>query len=128
MQASRLRFSPALEKRAGGLSNWVRLTSRLGPQHLSAFPPEPGTRLTQLLVQGKDSNAALPLHPHPAPVYHAGKLQALSHWPLAEIQNQTTGKKSFDRSVIVRSNGTSPFVCNKTCMGGGGVEILRPSA
>jgi hypothetical protein len=29
-------------------------------------------------VQGKDSNAALPLHPHPAPVYHDGKIQALS--------------------------------------------------
>jgi hypothetical protein len=36
-----------------------------------------------LLVQGKDSNAALPLHPHPAPVYHDGKIQALSNWQLA---------------------------------------------
>jgi hypothetical protein len=34
-----------------------------------------------LLVQGKDSNAALPLHPHPAPVYHDGKIQALSSQP-----------------------------------------------
>jgi hypothetical protein len=38
-----------------------------------------------LLVQGKDSNAALPLHPHPAPVYHDGKIQALSHWQLAFV-------------------------------------------
>jgi hypothetical protein len=44
--------------------------------------------LTQLLVQGKDSNAALPLHPHPAPVYHAGKIQALSHLYLAKIKTQ----------------------------------------
>jgi hypothetical protein len=36
-------------------------------------------------VQGKDSNAALPLHPHPAPVYHDGKIQALSHWQSAFV-------------------------------------------
>lgn len=43
MQASRLRFSPALEKRAGGLSDCVRLSNYFGPQHSAAFPPEPGT-------------------------------------------------------------------------------------
>jgi hypothetical protein len=36
-----------------------------------------------LLVQGKDSNAALPLHPHPAPVYHDGKIQAVGNYPLS---------------------------------------------
>jgi hypothetical protein len=78
MQALCLGFSPALEKRAGGLSDISGSRNRFGPQPSVAFPPEPGTRLTQLLVQGKDSNAALPLHPHPAPCCHMGKIQVIS--------------------------------------------------
>jgi hypothetical protein len=46
-----------------------------------------------LLVQGKDSNAALPLHPHPAPVYHDGKIQAASNWQIAKGLKPIMGRK-----------------------------------
>ena len=37
------------------------------------------------------------------------------------IRSQKNAKKGFDRSVTVRSNGTLPFVCNKTDERGVGV-------
>jgi hypothetical protein len=46
-------------------------------------------------VQGKDSNAALPLHPHPAPVYHDGKIQALAEEDKPQIFAEAQIKKSL---------------------------------
>jgi hypothetical protein len=65
MQASRLGFSPALEKRAGGLSNCVRLSNYFGPQHSAAFPPEPGTGLLHCWCRGRTQTPPFPCIPIP---------------------------------------------------------------
>jgi hypothetical protein len=50
---------------------------------------------------------------------------ALSNRQSTELDTEIGRKRGFDRSVTVRSNGTSPFVCNKTTMPGGGLAEER---
>jgi len=78
MQASCLGFSPALEKRAGGLSDCVRLSNHFGPQHSAAFPPEPGTGLRNYWCRERAQTPPFPCIPIPLLFTIVGKIQALS--------------------------------------------------
>jgi hypothetical protein len=46
---------------------------------------------------------------------------AIQESEISQIKVETRGKKSFDKAVIRLSNGTSPFVCNKTSTPGWGL-------